>query len=123
MSYLISISFFLIMFIIWALFIVNYYRKMIYRDLKFTETIDPNLKEEYKCFERYDRKNWNLMEIYIGGIFLMPLRFICLFFVTGYLSLVFKVLGMTKKDSYKYEYPKWKTEIARINANFVCVLL
>lgn len=65
---------FLALYIIYAIFIVRYINRLITVDLKFTEFCDPNLPAKYLPFQRYDRKNWNLIEIYLGAIFLLPIR-------------------------------------------------
>lgn len=47
--------FFLILWAVYAIFIVKFLNKLVYKSCKFTEKLDPNIKEEYKPFERNDR--------------------------------------------------------------------
>lgn len=41
---------FILIWIVYSVFIIKYINKMIYKDCKFTEIVDDNIKEEYKPF-------------------------------------------------------------------------
>ena len=41
--------------------------QIVYVKLKYTENIYPNLDLLHKPFERYDRKNWNFLEMLLVG--------------------------------------------------------
>jgi len=58
---------------------------MIHKDLKFLEKPVPNLDEKYKPFQRVDRENWILFEIYFCAIFLLPIRLV--FIVVSFVFL------------------------------------
>ncbi|KRW98563.1 hypothetical protein PPERSA_00055 [Pseudocohnilembus persalinus] len=84
----------LILWGVWALVMVKVLNKIIFKKYKYTEKLDPNIKENHKPFERYDRKNWNLVEIYLGAIFLLPIRTIAIVFFMLLLGVFCKVIGV-----------------------------
>jgi uncharacterized MAPEG superfamily protein len=82
---------FCIIFAIYAIFIVSFFRKII-ASLKWAENPIPGVTELHKPFERQDRNNWNLFEIYFGAIFLVPIRLIFII-ITLLLCLSCQLIG------------------------------
>lgn len=68
----------LVAWLVYVYFVVKFCNKIVFKNLKFTEKLDPNIKEAHKPFERDDRKDWVIWEIYIGAIFLLPIRTVIL---------------------------------------------
>lgn len=106
---------FFIMFLSWTIFIVKFFNKFINKDLKFTETLDPNIDQLHKPFERYDRKNWCLPEIYLCAIFLFPLRIIVFFSAMIFLWIFHFIVRTNKVSNIQLEFPFWR----RISTRFV----
>lgn len=70
-------------------------RNLIFKKLKFLEHPIQNLPDSLKPFERVDRKNWKIYEIYFCAIFLLPIR-LTLVVISGIiLSLINTVSSMT----------------------------
>ncbi len=100
--------FLLIILSIWAIIITSILREIIFKKLKFTEYKDNNLKDQFKPFERYDRENWNIKEIYLCAIFLLPIRITCLVSIMIITRIVQFILKMPSKINQEYTLPKWK---------------
>ncbi|EAR88356.1 acyltransferase (macronuclear) [Tetrahymena thermophila SB210] len=92
----------------WSFYIVNVINKVVFKTLKFTEELDPNLEERFKPFERFERKLWNVKEMYFCGIFLLPIRVAIVVVVMIFLTLFLFVLVGFKPNAHKEEYPTWK---------------
>jgi len=73
---------------------------LIFKKLKFTEKLDPNLEQRFKPFERFDREKWNIMEIYFCAVFLLPIRLLTI--IGGMIILVttFNLIVGTKKTTH-----------------------
>ncbi len=104
-----------ILFLAWVVFIHRFVRKIMFKELKYTLTRDPNLKEEYKPFERNDRKNWNYLEIYILSIFVMPLRAIGVVLSMCYILLIFRIFGNTSFEASDIELSKFSRFMIKAN--------
>lgn len=67
-----------ILYLFYAIWIVKFYHNLIYVTCKHTENVPQDLPEKFKPFTRYDRHRWPIYKIYLGAIFILPIR---LFFV------------------------------------------
>ena len=68
--------------------------KIIFIDLKNIVKINKNLETKYKPFERKDNANWSILEIYLCGILLFPLRICLLFYAFCSLAIVIKLMSI-----------------------------
>ena len=82
--------FFIILYAIYSVWIITYFRKIIQNDLKFTLNDTKNLPSEWRPFIRVDRRNWRMWEIYFGAVFFLPIR------VLSFLSLMLVVFTMNE---------------------------
>lgn len=103
----------------YALFIVRYLNKLIFKDLKYLSEPMPGFKDEFKPFERNERAKWNLPEIFLCAIFLAPFRLISLVVIISSLAMTSKLLGIRELKQALEELPSWKRFLIRKNLNFV----
>ncbi|KAL4464326.1 hypothetical protein ABPG72_017112 [Tetrahymena utriculariae] len=103
----------------YAVFIVRYLNRIIKKDYNFLTVSMPQFKEEYKPFERTERKQWNLLEIYICAIFLAPFRLLSIVFIISTLAMTCKLLGIKHMSQAQDELPRWKRFLIAKNLNFV----
>lgn len=103
----------------YAVFIVRYLNKIIKKDYKYLTVPMPQFKEEYKPFERTERKKWNLFEIYVCAIFLSPFRLVSIVFIISTLAITCKLLGIKHINQAQEELPRWKRYLIAKNLNFV----
>ena len=75
----------LIIWLVYAFFITKFTRKTLEIDLKYLFEPDVNLYASHDAAARYDQFNLRKWEIYLGAIFLIPIRAIISlpFFVYG----------------------------------------
>lgn len=75
------------LYMLYCVFIIKFFRNLIFKTLKFTEVIPKDLPEKYLPFVRYDRHNWRIWEIYFGAVTIFPIRLIMAlsFVIIGYL--------------------------------------
>lgn len=59
---------------IWLVLVTALLYYIVFVKLAYTAHRDPNIKEEYKPFERTDRNNWSFVKLVIGGFFFIPIR-------------------------------------------------
>lgn len=86
-------------YLLYAVFIIRLYKRLI-ANLSYIDNLDYNsLPELYRPFARYDKRNWNMLEIYFGAVVLLPLRLIGvgLLLIPCYLTLVIGSLGIPIK--------------------------
>jgi lysophosphatidylcholine acyltransferase/lyso-PAF acetyltransferase len=81
------------LYLIYAIVVVRFLNTLLFKKLKFTETRDPELPENWKPFERYDRKNWRISEIYFGALFLLPIRLLIMVIALCFAFFVFLIAG------------------------------
>lgn len=93
---------------LWSFYIVNAVNKVVFKTLKYTETLDPNLEERFKPFERFDRKQWNIKEMYFCAIFLLPIRVFMILASMIFLTLFLYVIVGFKPNAHREEYAPWK---------------
>jgi hypothetical protein len=106
--------------LIWLVLFYKLLNKIIFKNLKFTENRDPNLKDDFKPFERFDRKNWKLLEIFIVGYMFMPIRALTVLVAISYLAIICRILlGKPRSEMCEKEFPRWKRFIIKINARLV----
>ena len=99
---------------LWAVFIIRFMHNLIFKKLKFTEKIDPNLEQRFKPFVRFDREKWNIMEIYFCAVFLLPVRALSIFGGMVILVGVLNLVVGTKKNAHLREYPRFQRFIVRL---------
>lgn len=102
------IIYLIISFLLWAAFIIIIIKNML-EDLRYLEIEIPNLQKEHIPFHRHDRKNWRPIELYFCGVFLFPIRLIMFFSSFICLTILAKIMGFDRIDSYDIEFPRWKT--------------
>jgi len=68
------LTIFLILWGIYAVYIVRYMRQLMDSYIEDYKKLDPALPKEYTCLSRDDMHRWNRLEIYFCAVFLLPLR-------------------------------------------------
>lgn len=101
-------------FILWAVFIIRFMHKMIFKQFKYLEKRDPNIEERFKPFERIDRDKWNIMEIYFCAVFLLPIRLLTIIGSMVVLIASFNLIVGTKRTTHHVEYPLMKRFMMRL---------
>lgn len=82
---------FLFFYAIYSILILKWLYKILNQDLSFFYGITPeSLPEKYQPFARFDRHQWNHLEIYFCAIFLLPIRLTLtmIFIIIYYLIIV-----------------------------------
>ena len=102
----------IVLFIAWTLFVFYFMGKLL-KSISYTETLDPNIKETHKPFERRDRKNWNIKEFYLVAIFMLPFRLIIFAGIMTIHLLVVTAIGCNNIKLFNIELPTWKRLIVR----------
>lgn len=94
-----TVEYLLLAYLAYAIFIIRFYKRLVAK-LSYIDEIDiSKLPEIYLPFARMDKKNWNMMEIYFGAVFLLPIRlvFIGLVLFPCYLILILGSFGVALK--------------------------
>lgn len=73
--------------ILYTLWIISFMNNLIYYKLKVLQESVENIQEEHKPFERLDRKNWKIWEIYFCAVFLLPIRMVLV--IAAFLPITF----------------------------------
>ena len=90
---------FIFFYSIYSILIFKWLYKSLNQQLSFFYDRDPNLPENYKPFERFDRKKWNHFELYFCAIFLLPIRVLMMIIFTISYSLVIKICNLIWKST------------------------
>jgi len=88
----------LIVWAIYAVWIVRYIRKLINTFVHEAKKLDPALPKEFTCLSRDDMYRWNRFEMYFCAIFLLPFR-VAQFFGTIFIMGVLIRLTCGNKPS------------------------
>jgi hypothetical protein len=109
-------SFLLIAFVIYAIVITRFYKNLIER-LSFIDRDYTDLPELYRPFSRTDYRNWSVLEIYLGAIFLLPWRLL------GVFGLLIPCYGVIRIGSIgvplKQEWPATRYRIVLAIVKFM----
>lgn len=108
---------------LWAIFVIRYLRRIIYVDQAYLLDEKLDIPEEFKPFVRNDRRNWKIWLIYLGAVFLFPVRFCTAIFTTVQLALFAKLLGLSKKADSIQAVPAWKLAAFRLNARITSKII
>jgi 1-acyl-sn-glycerol-3-phosphate acyltransferase len=90
--------------------------KILNEKLAYTKLPIDNLKDEWKPFTRFDRNNWRELEIYLGAIFLLPIRFALTTLAVMTLATVCYLLRYDSAAKANTEFPYYKRLAVRITA-------
>jgi lysophosphatidylcholine acyltransferase / lyso-PAF acetyltransferase len=111
-----------ICYLVYAVLIVGYFKNLM-QSLKFTEKLDPHLPEKFKPFERHDRANWRMWEIYAGALVLLPLRVVLTILLYSVACSSTFIFGLGVGDHWpkgRYAIIKWiVSSLTRIKL-FIC---
>jgi len=76
-------KYFLCCFLVWSTFISYYLINLVYKELNFVRFLNTeNIPEKFHPWIRKDFDKWDIIEIILVGIFILPLRFSLVIFST-----------------------------------------
>ena len=111
----------ILLLLIWASFAIFYMHNLIFTKLKFTEIKDPHIKQNHKPFELLHRGKWNILEIYLCAIFLLPIRLFLIFITWLIVGLVVLLLG-TNENNHLSEYSRFRLWLVTLGNFIFCRL-
>jgi hypothetical protein len=101
----------LILLVPWSIYIIKFFNRFFTRGVKCIREPDMPLMSTVPCSARYDAVEWPILKIYIGGIFLVPVR---LFIIFGSAAIgcglillnrmIFATKDLTEEQSSTYSF-------------------
>ena len=89
-------------FLLYSISITRFYKNLLNKCKKVHDRDFSGIDDMYKPFVRYDYKNWSHLEIYLGAIFLLPMRLSMIFIslMICYLALWIGSIGVPLKQEW-----------------------